>query len=536
MDGLPHNIDELIQLSRDKTNYKNRLKAVDGLGKWKCRQSIDKLWRLMISDKVYSVQRQAFLKLQQFGEKVRLPKKKKGHLVKDINKKLITVHKKFNSSNYTINDFKKKFQEIYPEIFDIYSYEKGHKMDTWIQTVIQHSPKKKIKNIYNIIIEFKNHVEPQEIILKNKFPYHGFVNELDEVQISANKIFIKAERSGIYHPKNILNNEANTIHIQIIKTLIVYYLCIQKPIGISSIKIIREKTKLLDEYVIPNKDEELSQVLSSDFQIPYVCKLSSNELACLFGTDEKAITLFNASSYILKALATTEASSRFEKLWRAFNSIYRYIGQSKNENDCHIRMRQFLLDNSAAFSASMSRVAKITKDELRDKIRFRDLILNDYETKELTVSFIAFIYRYTDKRISQILLETLVYREEFLKDVLSINNVESKFNKFDSIRDLYRNTMGRHKEYIYEQVVNYLDTQINNNNANEMELMVFICIKYGYYVRNKIFHAEKHDLSFRFIKNKQIEELDWLNDVLATLLLELIKNNSIWQKFITPLP
>ena len=74
----PSNIDDIIKLSRDKSNYKNRLLAVEKFGKYKCRQSIDKLWRLMISDKVFCVQEQAFRKLQNLGEDVKLPKKRNG--------------------------------------------------------------------------------------------------------------------------------------------------------------------------------------------------------------------------------------------------------------------------------------------------------------------------------------------------------------------------------------------------------------------------------------------------------------------------
>lgn len=92
IEETPQNIQEIIKLSKDKSNYKNRIKSIEQLGKYKCQQSIDKLWRLMISDKVYSVQRFAFEKLQNFGENVKLPRKRKGHLIKDINNKLIKVH------------------------------------------------------------------------------------------------------------------------------------------------------------------------------------------------------------------------------------------------------------------------------------------------------------------------------------------------------------------------------------------------------------------------------------------------------------
>ena len=65
---------------------------------------------------------------------------------------------------------------------------------------------------------------------------------------------------------------------------------------------------------------------------------------------------------------------------------------------------------------------------------------------------------------------------------------------------------------------------------SELEITVFICIKYCYYLRNKIFHAEKQDLTFRFAKNNLIFELEWVNEILETLIIELISANLSWTR------
>ena len=138
----PGNIEEIKKEARDKTNYNNRLNAVRRLGEFKCKQSIDILWSLLMQDKVYAVQEEAFRKLQAFGEKVKLPKKKKGHLVKDINKKLSKVNNTL-TENFTMEIFTEKFREMYPIEFDIYSYEKSNNFEEWIQNVLNGLPKKK---------------------------------------------------------------------------------------------------------------------------------------------------------------------------------------------------------------------------------------------------------------------------------------------------------------------------------------------------------------------------------------------------------
>lgn len=136
----PDHIEVLKKKAADKTSYRTRLKAVEELGAFKCRQSIDILWRLMMQDKVYAVQELSFRKLQAFGEAVKLPKKQKGHLVKDINQKLAKVQKSL-VDGFSQLEFNAKFKELYPECFDIYTFEKGSNFDSWIQNVLGSRPK-----------------------------------------------------------------------------------------------------------------------------------------------------------------------------------------------------------------------------------------------------------------------------------------------------------------------------------------------------------------------------------------------------------
>lgn len=139
-DKAPENIADLKRKTADKTSYKTRLEAVEELGKYRCQQSKDVLWRLMINDLVHEVQHRAFLKLQAFGETVTLPRKKKGHLIKDINKKLSVVERHMPAS-YAQDDFNAKFKELYPEAFDVYSIEKKGGFDKWIMNVLNSLPR-----------------------------------------------------------------------------------------------------------------------------------------------------------------------------------------------------------------------------------------------------------------------------------------------------------------------------------------------------------------------------------------------------------
>ncbi|WP_392454823.1 HEAT repeat domain-containing protein [Chryseomicrobium aureum] len=140
-EGIPENIDELKRNAKRQDDWRTRLNAVEELGNWKCRQSIDILWDRMMRDKVYKVQHAAFIKLQSFDEKVKLPKKKKGNLIKDIDKKLSPV-KNALPENHTFDDFKAALRQKKPEIYDTYEGDKENKFEQWLKNKWQSLPKK----------------------------------------------------------------------------------------------------------------------------------------------------------------------------------------------------------------------------------------------------------------------------------------------------------------------------------------------------------------------------------------------------------
>ena len=278
---------------------------------------------------------------------------------------------------------------------------------------------------------------------------------------------------------------------------------------------------------LPSKNIELLQILNSKF---VGFDISSDLIEDIFKNDEKSVTLKDALTYLLKSTLITDSSEKFEKLWKSFNSIYRYLGNGLNENECQRNLRQHILDNSNEFKKTTELVKNMTVEEVRDKIRVDELIQNDYDNENKVVSFIAFVYRYSDNIISQLLLENLGYQRMYLESINEMNNIEKKFNKFNSIKPIYQ--MNKESDDInvyYNTVEKYLkeNTKLSDENT-KIEIVVFICIKYSYFLRNKLFHAEKQDLTFRFARNNIIDELDWINQLLESLIIELIIENNNW--------
>ena len=146
----PDNIEELKKKANDKTSYRTRLEAIDELKKYDCQESRDILTRLALHDLIYEVRIQAFKAAQAMnvtinGQPIRLGKKKKGHLIKDINEKVLKVYNQIieDESEFKLDKFKELFKIKYPEAYDVYRYEKKDNFDKWINNVINNRATKR---------------------------------------------------------------------------------------------------------------------------------------------------------------------------------------------------------------------------------------------------------------------------------------------------------------------------------------------------------------------------------------------------------
>ncbi|MBO0998608.1 HEAT repeat domain-containing protein [Bacillus sp. SD075] len=129
---LPANYEELKKSANRKSNWRERLDAVEELGQSKNKQVIDILTHIMNGDSVYKVQQAAYRQLKRFGEDVQLPARKRGELVKGLNKILVRI-KKSLPENHTYSDFKEKLQKMRMDIYDTYEGEKGADFEKWLE-------------------------------------------------------------------------------------------------------------------------------------------------------------------------------------------------------------------------------------------------------------------------------------------------------------------------------------------------------------------------------------------------------------------
>ena len=351
----------------------------------------------------------------------------------------------------------------------------------------------KNKNRYDIQIKFQEK-KTAKPIFQGTIPYSGSNTSTDTLKIYNHEIILIAYRVSILNLNEIFYNHTSSLNNQIIKALVYYYAQNFKCPAIEEIIITRAgQSGVLDEKTF--KSNQISQPLTHKIKSFILFKPAA--IKVIFQETEKGKSILIALSYWLKAMSVSDPVEQFERLWRGFNSIYS-IGMTGNETNKHIAMRDFTINNPSILVYSSKEIKKYNNDKtLRNSFRWRGLILNDYGTIAKTEAYKSFIKRYSDTRVIKLLKETLPYRVDFLTA----------------------------KGYITE-TTNYINNCLTHPTTSDAQLISLLCIKYMYFVRNKSFHGEKLDDTFRVIgENKGVKEFNSLNILLSSYTADLINAN-----------
>ena len=142
----PVNIDELVKKANSIYRVE-RQAALEEIKKYDCQKSRDVITRLALHDKIFGIKNSAFLVAQAMGitkkgQPIRLTKKDIGYKASDFTKLFLRIKKEASMDGFELEKFKKHFQILNPEMLDVMSYEKGNKLDSWIESIFQGLPKK----------------------------------------------------------------------------------------------------------------------------------------------------------------------------------------------------------------------------------------------------------------------------------------------------------------------------------------------------------------------------------------------------------
>lgn len=348
------------------------------------------------------------------------------------------------------------------------------------------------KNKYYITIDMD--VNSSSLLLDiERVPYPQSQSYFDELTIKENKIEIVANRSGTVDLNGVFINHQSALYRQITKSLVYYYCAARKPVQIKKIKI-EHITKKSSSQVVLNK-RDIKQAVDSKAKLEALKNIDLDALKIIFLENNKAHGFLFGLTYLIKSLHADGKHGMFENQWKAFNAIYKAAANASNDFDCHRFIRNDIIENPGFYPLVLTKVSGLTEQNIRSNTRWIKFVHNDFSTNRQTRAFKDFLLRNEDHRLINIFKKTLTVREDFLK-----------------------------AEGFYDEVIEHL----NNNVAtvNDSHLAATLCIKYAYFTRNKLMHAESIESGFRLVPlNKAEEELTWLSSMLVLLIVDLINGN-----------
>jgi hypothetical protein len=342
----------------------------------------------------------------------------------------------------------------------------------------------------NISIKFRR-AGKNAHLYSGKFTYRSAESSTDSLEISNKTVLIKTTRSS--SKASPLQAHNSTFYKQIIKSLCLYYILEKKPNPLKEITLTKQNSaKVIATISIPSS--QIKQIVSKTTDLLPLATIDSVKASILLSETPAGRAVLNACTHLIKSLDSSNAFERFEKLWRAFNALYKAFAKQNSDHLCHVALRDYLKQNPNHFPLSIARVAPLSAIDIRTNIRLNQMILNNCPTQAKAPAFADSITRNSDPRVMEIYRNSLPIRETFL--------VNAK-----------RFTL----------VTTHISACIAANVACDADVLSTLCIKYMYFVRNKMAHAEKTDHGFSFIHGSSDEsEIRWLTPFLEALVIDLI--------------
>ena len=337
-----------------------------------------------------------------------------------------------------------------------------------------------------------NSTSSKLLLDKELVPYPQSKIYRDEITIKENNILISAKRSNKIDMNGIFINHNSAIFRQITKALIYYYCATRKPIQIKSITIRLISNKPYD--TIKLEDNNLNQIVDKNADLSSLENIDLVSLKAIFLETPKNHGYLYGLTFLIKSLYADSQHGKFENKWKAFNAIYKAVAGKTSDHECHVFIRQHMTTNFSSYPLISSKIHSMSAEDIRSNIRWNKFVLNDFATLTKTKAFKEFVIRNEDHRLIKIIRDTITIRDEYLKS-----------------------------QNFYDDVMAHLNA--HENTTNDSHLAATLCIKYAYFARNKIIHAESIESGFRLIPlNKEEKEVAWLSSLLELLIIDLINN------------
>jgi hypothetical protein len=163
---------------------------------------------------------------------------------------------------------------------------------------------------------------------------------------------------------------------------------------------------------------DIKQVVSKSANLGALANIDATKAQIVLLETAPGRAVLNAATHLIKSLDTPSAFDRFEKLWRAFNALYKAFAKLNSDFECHVALRAFINANPALFPLSIAQVATLPTADIRSNIRLNAMIINNHATQAKTQAFADSITRNSDRRVLEMYAASLPIRATFLKSSL----------------------------------------------------------------------------------------------------------------------
>ncbi len=183
------------------------------------------------------------------------------------------------------------------------------------------------------------------------------------------------------------------------------------------------------------------------------------------------------------------SATQFESSWKALNNIGRYLEPNKSIRDFDFlkNIRKLMECHPEIFSNSLSFASGIEEAYLNE--RWLIAWINDrYNTPKQIEDLYNIINEFDDSRVLSILKEKIICKRNSIPDF-------ENFNK-------------------------QIERKIENGVKNDIDIIRLLVLKYGYFLRNKYFHAERPPANF-LIQTTNFEELNIISRPITFLTIDL---------------
>ena len=319
----------------------------------------------------------------------------------------------------------------------------------------------------------------------------------DTIVYLKQKIIIYAIRNGVFKDWQILERRTNTIYEQITKSLLYLYTHNGARVWVGQIDIQRNSLPA-SSYKL-GKD---SQPIVDDFSLSF--RISNAVLGYTWRTDPSGYNYRAVLSHFLRAVGAHDRYYRFERYWRAFEQLCMWhskqIGVTSLSEFAALRhMRAFMITNPTLMIESSNVANKIGVHKLKRMFRWRDYIDNCFSVGGQSGTYQTykdyFVLQYSDLRVIGLHKKILPFRE-------------SQLRRFG----------------YYSDVKNHIDHWLlpSNRCLCDVEVVALLCCRYCYFLRNKMFHGEVADFTFRFSSHLDDDDaVDILNELLRSAILDV---------------